>query len=87
MKPEEVLQETVRGQYGPGVVEGKKALGYRQEPNVLPTSTVETFAAMKLAVENWRWAGIEAVAAGNVSRLGCGWSVVCVAWHGYTEHR
>src|SRR5260370_5201351 len=69
MKPEEVLQETVRGQFGPGVVEGKKALGYRQEPNVLPTSTVETFAAMKLAVENWRWAGIEAVAAGHPSPL------------------
>ncbi|MCL6649416.1 MAG: glucose-6-phosphate dehydrogenase [Chloroflexi bacterium] len=41
-------EAVVRGQY----------LGYRQEPNVAPTSTVETFAAVKLWVENWRWAGV-----------------------------
>ena len=58
LKAEEVLQGTVRGQYGPGLVDGKKTPGYREEPNVLPTSTVETFAAMKLAVDNWRWAGV-----------------------------
>jgi len=58
MKPEEVLRETVRGQYGSGMIEGKKSLAYRDEPNVSPTSTVETFAAMKLAVDNWRWAGV-----------------------------
>jgi glucose-6-phosphate 1-dehydrogenase len=58
LKPEEVLRQTVRGQYGPGVVNGEKTLGYRQEPNVSPTSSVETFAAMKLAVDNWRWAGV-----------------------------
>jgi len=58
MKPEEVLQGSVRGQYGPGLVDGKKTLGYREEPNVSPTSTVETFAAMKLVVDNWRWAGV-----------------------------
>ena len=56
MKPEEVLRDTVRGQYGGGMIEGKKSLAYRDEPNVSPTSTVETFAAMKLAVDNWRWA-------------------------------
>ncbi len=58
LKAEEVLQGTVRGQYGPGLVDGKKTPAYREEPNVLPTSTVETFAAMKLAVDNWRWAGV-----------------------------
>jgi len=58
LKAEEVLQGTVRGQYGPGLVDGKKTPGYREEPNVLPASTVETFAAMKLAVDNWRWAGV-----------------------------
>ena len=58
MKPEEVLRETVGGQYGPGMIEGKKSLAYRDEPNVSPTSNVETFAAMKLAVNNWRWAGV-----------------------------
>jgi len=58
LKPEEVLQGTLRGQYGPGVVEGQKTPGYREELNVSPASTTETFAAMKLAVDNWRWAGV-----------------------------
>src|SRR5579859_754302 len=58
MKPAEVLRETVRGQYGSGMIEGKKSFAYRDEPNVSPTSTVETFAAIKLAVDNWRWAGV-----------------------------
>src|SRR5260370_41760075 len=56
MKPEEVLRETIRGQYGPGIIEAKKSIAYRDEANVSPTSTVETFAAMKLAIDNWRWA-------------------------------
>jgi glucose-6-phosphate 1-dehydrogenase len=47
----------VRGQYGPGYVEGKKVRGYRQEPGVAPDSTTETFVAAKLYVDNWRWAG------------------------------
>src|SRR6202035_5441423 len=58
MKPEEVLRETIRGQYGPGIVGGKKVSGYRQEPNVNPNSTVETYAAIKLRIDNWRWAGV-----------------------------
>src|SRR6201997_405613 len=56
--PEEALKNTVRGQYGEGMVGGKKVPGYRQEPNVNPESTVETFAAIKLMIENWRWAGV-----------------------------
>ncbi|HYY30157.1 MAG TPA: glucose-6-phosphate dehydrogenase [Chthoniobacterales bacterium] len=56
--PEEALKNTVRGQYGEGMVGGKKVPGYRQEPNVDPESTVETFAAVKLMIENWRWAGV-----------------------------
>src|ERR1700757_2774607 len=56
--PEEALQDTVRGQYGEGNVGGKKVSGYRQEPNVNPNSTVETYAAMKLRIDNWRWAGV-----------------------------
>ena len=47
----------VRGQYGPGYVEGKKVPGYRQEPGVAPRSITETFVAAKLYVDNWRWAG------------------------------
>jgi len=48
----------VRGQYGPGSVNGEKVPGYRQEPGVNPHSTTETFAAVKLQIENWRWAGV-----------------------------
>jgi glucose-6-phosphate 1-dehydrogenase len=56
--PEEVLRRTVRGQYGGGNVEGKPHPGYRQEPNVDPQSTTETFVALKLFVDNWRWADV-----------------------------
>jgi len=48
----------VRGQYGAGRVGGEKVAGYRQEPGVDPNSKTETFAAVKLYVENWRWAGV-----------------------------
>jgi glucose-6-phosphate 1-dehydrogenase len=51
-------EDTVRGQYGPGVIEGQKVSGYRQEDRVNPQSVTETFAAMKLEIENWRWAGV-----------------------------
>ena len=58
LTPEAVARDTVRGQYGPGQSGGKAVPGYRQEANVDPNSTVETFAAMKLWVDNWRWAGV-----------------------------
>jgi glucose-6-phosphate 1-dehydrogenase len=50
-----VVQYAVRGQYGPGRSDGKKAPGYRQEEGVAPDSQTETFAALKLFVDNWRW--------------------------------
>lgn len=50
--------DTVRGQYGPGVIDGQKVIGYRQEDRVNPESVTETYAAMKLEIENWRWAGV-----------------------------
>jgi len=56
--PEALLSTAVRGQYGEGLVEGAVVRGYRQEPSVAPGSQVETFAALKLEVENWRWAGV-----------------------------
>jgi len=56
--PEEILRDTVRGQYGPGALEGQPVAGYRQEPNVAADSGRETYAAWKLQVENWRWAGV-----------------------------
>jgi glucose-6-phosphate 1-dehydrogenase len=50
--------DTVRGQYGPGEVDGKQVIGYRQEERVSPTSQTETYAALKVGIENWRWAGV-----------------------------
>ncbi|HUM13736.1 MAG TPA: glucose-6-phosphate dehydrogenase [Myxococcaceae bacterium] len=58
LSPEEVLHQAVRGQYGPGEVEGKKVPGYRQEEKVPPDSHTETFVALRLMVDNWRWAGV-----------------------------
>ena len=50
-----VHQSVVRGQYGPGWVEGTKVPGYRQEEGVSPDSQTETFVALRLFVDNWRW--------------------------------
>ncbi|MBV8172259.1 MAG: glucose-6-phosphate dehydrogenase [Candidatus Eremiobacteraeota bacterium] len=52
------LKEAVRGQYGPGYVNGQPVPGYREEPNVSPSSMVPTFSALRLFVDNWRWAGV-----------------------------
>lgn len=54
----DVRFETVRGQYAAGFVEGRQVPGYRQEPGVSPTSTTETFAALRLHIDNWRWADV-----------------------------
>ncbi|MGE0683649.1 MAG: glucose-6-phosphate dehydrogenase [Candidatus Binatia bacterium] len=56
--PEAVLNRAVRGQYGEGEVNGKHVSAYRAEPHVTPTSTTETFVAMKLSIDNWRWADV-----------------------------
>jgi len=58
MTDEEVLTRTVRGQYGEGIVKGAKLLPYRAEPMVAPDSRTETFVAMKLFIDNWRWADV-----------------------------
>ncbi len=52
------ILDAVRGQYGPGVVEGQRAAGYRDEERVSPESGTETYAALRLEMENWRWAGV-----------------------------
>jgi glucose-6-phosphate 1-dehydrogenase len=52
---EELHTRAVRGQYAAGWIEGKKVKAYRQEPAVAPDSTTETFAAVKLFIDNWRW--------------------------------
>jgi len=56
--PDEVQNFAVRGQYGPGWLKGEKMPGYRQEKNVKPKSPVETFAAVKFYIDNWRWQDI-----------------------------
>src|SRR5665213_3272644 len=48
----------VRGQYGAGMVLGKSAKAYRNEPNVAADSNIETFVAMELEIDNWRWSGV-----------------------------
>ena len=54
-KKDEVHNNAVRGQYGSGWMEGKQMKAYREEKNVSQQSTVETFAAVKFYVDNWRW--------------------------------
>jgi glucose-6-phosphate 1-dehydrogenase len=49
-------KHVVRGQYGPGYIEGAEVPGYREEEGVAPDSTTETYVAAKLFVDNWRWA-------------------------------
>ena len=56
--PEMVQTCAVRGQYGAGWIESQHVEAYRTEPNVAPDSTIETFAAVKLLVDNWRWQGV-----------------------------
>jgi len=54
----DVLKYTVRAQYSSGVGQGVEVPGYRREQDVKPDSTVETYVAIKLFVENWRWSGV-----------------------------
>ena len=56
--PEEVLSKTVRGQYDEGVVEGQHIPAYRAEPDVAPQSNTETYVALRLLIDNWRWAKV-----------------------------
>lgn len=56
--PDELGTVAARGQYAAGTIDGQPVKGYREEPDVNPKSNVETFAAIKLYVDNWRWAGV-----------------------------
>lgn len=58
INPENLGEMAVRGQYGSGVVEGRSLVGYREEPGVDPKSNTETFVALKLLVDSWRWAEV-----------------------------
>jgi glucose-6-phosphate 1-dehydrogenase len=48
----------IRGQYGPGEIDGREVCGYREEPGVSPNSKTETFVAARLFIDNWRWNGV-----------------------------
>jgi glucose-6-phosphate 1-dehydrogenase len=58
LTPDDVAKQVVRGQYFAGIVAGEPRPGYRQEPKVQPESNVETFVALKLFIDNWRWSGV-----------------------------
>jgi len=58
MKPEEVLENSVPGQYGPARIGGADVPGFREEPGVDPQSQTNTYAAATFFVDNWRWAGV-----------------------------
>jgi len=52
------LADVVRGQYDSGIIGEERSKAYRAEDNVSPDSTVETYVAMRLLIDNWRWAGV-----------------------------
>src|SRR5262249_10901320 len=54
----EVAHSTVRGQYRSGAIDGQPVPGYLEEKDADPTSSMETFVAIKAGVKNWRWAGV-----------------------------
>jgi glucose-6-phosphate 1-dehydrogenase len=58
LSPSAARRDVVRAQYGAGIIDDRTIAPYRREPNVAPTSTTETFVALKLMVDNWRWAGV-----------------------------
>lgn len=58
IEPKTIDSIAVRGQYNSGWVEGKEVLAYRKEKDVAPNSNTETYAALKLYVDNWRWQGV-----------------------------
>jgi glucose-6-phosphate 1-dehydrogenase len=55
---EDVLSKTIRGQYGEGTMDGERVPAYRSEEGVPPDSRTETFVAMRLLIDNWRWASV-----------------------------
>jgi glucose-6-phosphate 1-dehydrogenase len=58
LRPEDVLTKTVRGQYGSGTEGGTSVPGYREEEDIPNDSSTETFVAMKLLIDDWRWADV-----------------------------
>ena len=55
---QDVSQWALRGQYGAGSINGQAVPGYRQDPGVDPNSNTETYVALKIEIDNWRWSGV-----------------------------
>src|SRR5690606_28057373 len=55
---DDVAANVVRGQYSAGAINGKSVIGYRDEDRVNPVSMTETYVAMKILIDNWRWEGV-----------------------------
>ncbi|HSY25434.1 MAG TPA: glucose-6-phosphate dehydrogenase [Polyangiaceae bacterium] len=58
LQPNEIARDVVRGQYARGIVRGEDVNGYRSEPDVAADSRVETYVAMRVQIDNWRWSGV-----------------------------
>lgn len=58
LKGEDVIKNTIRGQYGAGIMDTKSVISYRDEPGVSPRSTTETYLATRMFVDSWRWSGV-----------------------------
>jgi glucose-6-phosphate 1-dehydrogenase len=58
MERQRVQESVIRGQYGRGFVRADEVPGYREEPDVAPDSRIETFLAMRVLIDNWRWGGV-----------------------------
>ncbi|TMD96136.1 MAG: glucose-6-phosphate dehydrogenase, partial [Chloroflexi bacterium] len=58
LSPEDVAKRTIRGQYTAGVINGQPQVSYKEEKGVSPASQTETYVALKLFIENWRWAEV-----------------------------
>ncbi len=58
IRPEDCADCVVRGQYGPGTLKDKDVPGYRDEPNVPKESVTDTYVALKMEIQNWRWSGV-----------------------------
>ena len=58
IKPQDVPEAAVRGQYGPGEIKATPVIGYTSEPGVSPQSNTDTYSALRVFIDNWRWYGV-----------------------------
>jgi len=63
LRERDVLTKSVRGQYKAGAVRGVPVPGYLQEADIAPDSSTETFVALKVDIDTWRWAGVRFICA------------------------